>query len=361
MTPNRAATVFRELLQTSDPELGQFARRAGLHGQPEPQDLMRARELLEAVAAALESNRRTDWSRLQDAWRGLRAKHAPVAPAAAADALGGYVSEPARPGWVRSEEIPKPSLGSPAPGTAGAGPPGRAKFVPVARPRHVSSASGGGPDQQAGAAPEIAPLPAGAAPTSGHEAPPSAAPPGVVVPTSAADPLGRPQPAVPAMLAPVAAGSALPTAPQAPEGFTAQAPSAASVPHAPVPAGAASPPVEHAAAPASPPPPPHRAVSAAPSGRAPHGGELDVAAPSAADDDAGSIHHSVAKYAAFCAACAEAPERTAETMASYGVGDADQRAALDDSWQDRFDDEPELLSRWEQLFAHFRSSLRRGR
>src|SRR5512133_981537 len=30
MTPNKAATVFRELLQTTDQELGMFARRAGV-------------------------------------------------------------------------------------------------------------------------------------------------------------------------------------------------------------------------------------------------------------------------------------------------------------------------------------------
>jgi hypothetical protein len=48
-------------------------------------------------------------------------------------------------------------------------------------------------------------------------------------------------------------------------------------------------------------------------------------------------------------------------MAGYGVHSAEERASLDQQWQDRFDDEPEILDKWEELFAHFRGSLRQRR
>ncbi|MBW2529420.1 MAG: hypothetical protein JRI23_34910, partial [Deltaproteobacteria bacterium] len=161
MTPNRAATVFRELLQTPDTELGQFSRRAGLHAQPDAQDLMLARELLQAVAAAIESNRRPDWDRVQSAWQGMRAKHAPAPATAAADVADGYVAEPAKPGWVRQEVVQKPSLGALAPGVEGAPEAGKGKFVPVARPRFVPN-PGAGPTPPAAEAP-AAPAPMTAA------------------------------------------------------------------------------------------------------------------------------------------------------------------------------------------------------
>jgi len=91
-----------------------------------------------------------------------------------------------------------------------------------------------------------------------------------------------------------------------------------------------------------------------------------VAGPSPAGDladggaEAGSVFESVARYAAFCAACAEFPDRIAQTRSGYGVTDDEARAALDGAWQDRFDDDPELLGRWEQLFGSFRRSLRAG-
>ena len=68
---------------------------------------------------------------------------------------------------------------------------------------------------------------------------------------------------------------------------------------------------------------------------------------------------SVAQYAAFCAACANAPERLAITMSEYGVANERVKAALDALWQDRFDDEPEQLQQWEHLFAQFRGQLKR--
>ena len=71
------------------------------------------------------------------------------------------------------------------------------------------------------------------------------------------------------------------------------------------------------------------------------------------------MNNSVAKYAAFCAGCAAYPEQVDYYFAQYGVADAGARAALDEYWQDRFDDEPALQTEWEELFARFRSSLRK--
>lgn len=63
---------------------------------------------------------------------------------------------------------------------------------------------------------------------------------------------------------------------------------------------------------------------------------------------------SVHKYAAFCAACAAAPERVFQTMVEYGVNSPQAREALDESWQDRFDEDPSLQAQWEELFSRFR-------
>ena len=63
---------------------------------------------------------------------------------------------------------------------------------------------------------------------------------------------------------------------------------------------------------------------------------------------------SVAKYAMFCAACAARPESVFQTMVEFGVNSPQARETLDESWQDRFDDDPELQAQWEKLFAQFR-------
>jgi hypothetical protein len=83
-----------------------------------------------------------------------------------------------------------------------------------------------------------------------------------------------------------------------------------------------------------------------------------AAAGVALDESAGSVAHSVAKYAAFCAACAEFPARLAQTMAGYGVANEGARTQLDQLWQERFDDDPDRLAKWEELFQSFRASLR---
>jgi hypothetical protein len=66
---------------------------------------------------------------------------------------------------------------------------------------------------------------------------------------------------------------------------------------------------------------------------------------------------SVAKYAMFCAACAAHPDRVFQTMVEYGVTSPEARERLDESWQDRFDDDPELQKTWEELFAQFRGQF----
>jgi len=69
----------------------------------------------------------------------------------------------------------------------------------------------------------------------------------------------------------------------------------------------------------------------------------------------------VAKYAAFCAACAVYPGRVSDTEAQYGVVGPGARCELDDTWQDRFDDDPELFAYWEKLLGQFRANLERQR
>ena len=70
------------------------------------------------------------------------------------------------------------------------------------------------------------------------------------------------------------------------------------------------------------------------------------------------MHESVASYAAFCAACANQPERVEAIQAEYGIGNAAHRATIDELWQDRFDDDAQLQQQWERLFAQFRGQLR---
>jgi hypothetical protein len=147
-----------------------------------------------------------------------------------------------------------------------------------------------------------------------------------------AGPFTRAQPALVAEAMPIGAPQAMPVA---------------APPAMPTPAAQAA---------ATPPPAPRRraASAAAPGGAAPAGTPTRAAL----DDSAGSVVHSVAKYAAFCAACAEFPDRLPQTMAGYGVPDDAARAALDRQWQDRFDDDADLLTKWEELFQSFRTSLR---
>ena len=73
------------------------------------------------------------------------------------------------------------------------------------------------------------------------------------------------------------------------------------------------------------------------------------------------MYVSVAKYAALCASCAAFPDRAAATLQQYGVTDETGRVALDEIWQDRFDEDPSLLQSWESLYAHFRGSLQSAR
>jgi len=72
---------------------------------------------------------------------------------------------------------------------------------------------------------------------------------------------------------------------------------------------------------------------------------------------ADSIEASVAKYAAFCAACAAQPDRVFATMVEYGISSPDARNELDEMWNERFDENTQLQQQWEQLFHQFRQKL----
>ncbi|MBI4954216.1 MAG: hypothetical protein HY908_19485 [Myxococcales bacterium] len=74
-----------------------------------------------------------------------------------------------------------------------------------------------------------------------------------------------------------------------------------------------------------------------------------------------SVYDSVARYAALCAALAVFPERRASARLEYGIADDAAHAALDDVWQERFEEDPQQLAKWEQFVASFRASLERAR
>lgn len=220
MTPDRVAAILRDLLQTPKHELGSFARRNGLTGDPNIADLERAQEIVRALSAALQSAPGPHWQRITDGYKAMIEKHGAVD----LSALG-----PTPPQWLRNLP-PKPTLGDPAP--------------------------------------------------TAHRA---------------VQPWQPPTPAP------------LPTPP--------------------------------------PPPPPQPQPRAA----------RTEPIPTFTED----IQQSVAKYAAFCAACAAFPDRIALTQREYGIANDFQRVNIDTLWQDRFDERPDLQREWERLFAHYRDALRR--
>ena len=254
MNPERWATLFRELLQTPDHEMGQYARRCSLMTKPNPEDLVKARELLTALGEALESAPGPSWHRVDAAWTNMLHARAPVSAA---------ISAPAPPAWVR-DAVAKPSLGDHAPGTDGHQEvqQERDRFVPAAKPEFIQ------PGQVAAPVP-VAPAPA------------------------------APGPATP---------------------------------------GPASPPPP----PRRPPPPPRRGAPQA----------------TPADD---SLEMSVARYASYCAACAAHPDRVELTQQEYGVANEAVRQRLDDSWQERFDEDAALQEQRPDLVDDRRSTPDKAR
>lgn len=124
MTPDRAATIFRELLQTPESELGHLPRRMGLPGHPTPPDLQQAKDLLDALVVALQSGPGPNWDRVNTAWSAMVTKHGKLDKSAM-----GYN----QPAWIR-DLPPKPTLGDLAPGSPGyaAGQEQRQRYVPPA-------------------------------------------------------------------------------------------------------------------------------------------------------------------------------------------------------------------------------------
>lgn len=297
MTPERAAYVFRELMQTPTEQLSMYPQRAGLLTRPNQDDLERARELLFALAEALAVPAGPEWAKVQSAWTALRQGHGVTQSAGA----------PKPPKWVR-ELPPEPSLGDPAPGTVGhqAMQRKQERFVPAAQPVHQS------PGQQT-------------AGYHGHQGRPAGAY------GEAYASAGQQQP-YPAQGHP---GHSNQPAPAANYGQ----PLAQSAPqHRPVP--------QHA-----PPPPPRRHQGGPPpeatAAQTTQGPGLDFSA------------WTVSKYAAFCAACSVYPDRVQQTQHDYGIGDDACRRRLDDHWSDVFDDDGAAHQQWEQLVRQFRDNLRR--
>lgn len=294
MTPDRAASIFRDLLMTPASDLDGFSRRAGLSGHPDPSDVKQAKEILEVLVVAMQSGAGPNWERVNTMWSTLHARHGALAPSAL---------EPQRPGWVRPAPA-KPSLGDAPPGTpAYAAQQERLqRFVPGRpHPGQIDPRMAPHYDPAPGQAPQQAFDPYSAQPAASADPPP---------------PPGR---------------DAWP----APPGLYG----AANMPYAP------QPPSEDVPAPQvyrPPPPPQRRQAPAAPEPQRP----------------AGDIQESVARYASFCAACAAAPDRVFATMVEYGISSPQARDDLDELWNERFDGDAGLHKQWEQLFHQFRNQLK---
>ncbi len=291
MTPERAAELMRELLVTPKSALNDFGRRNGLPGSVNPPDLEMAKELLQAVWVGLQSSSGPNWERINTAWGAMRAKHGELRT----DDMG-----PRPPGWIRSSEPVKPTLGDLAPGAA------QTPQVGFVQAGHQS----GYPPHQP---------PPGTAPNTGSGGAYAAPPPGY-------------GPAHPGYQPP-SGGYAQPA--QAPPGSYPQAPTPQQAPAQPAPP--AEPPKERfvpQAKPKAPPPPPARRRASGTPDR--------------------SIANDVELYASFCAACSASPDKVFATMVDYGIGSPEMRAELDEMWQERFDEDGELHQRWEHLYRHFR-------
>ena len=301
MTPDRAATIFRELLQTPESELGHLPRRMGLPGNPTPPDLQQAKDLLDALVVALQSGPGPNWDRVNTAWGAMLSKHGKLDKSAM-----GY----SQPAWIR-DLPPKPTLGDPAPGSPGyaSQQEQRQRYVPPSPQQHAA------PQQPAVHAAPQQPVVTAPQQPAVHAAPQQA------IPQQGGHQAGYPPP--PGLYSP-------------PAGYAPPAIQVHGATPSPPPAQAST---AQASAPPQPPPPPQRSAPPAP-------------APSEGD-----IQSSVAKYAAFCAACAAHPDRVFTTQVEYGITSPQMREQLDEDWQDRFDDDAELHARWEQLFQHFRKQL----
>jgi hypothetical protein len=359
MTPERAAAVFRELLQTPREELGSFTRRAGLMTRPVHQDLEQAQELLQAIALALQSNPGGDWVRVQAAWTGMRQRHGALPVTTSAD--------PKPPEWVR-QLPPEPSLADAAPGTAAYQDQQakRARFVPPAPPQATAPSP-----------PFLPPpmIPANAAPPPALPPPPPRrpAPPPQVHPLSshaqpaAAPPVyGESYAVAPGTGAPLG-GLAVPASPnsypQAPHAG-AQAhysPSAPAVqPHPAMPAPSA----QAHYSPSAPAVQPHPAMPA-PSAQAHYSPSAPAVQPhpampapfAEAAQPSGLSGWTVSKYAAFCAARSVHPDRALATQREYGIADEQGRRQLDDYFAARFDNDACEQEQWERLVAQFRDQL----
>lgn len=329
-TPERAALLIRELLQTPRGELVHFPTRMGLRTQPTQEDLESAYEVLVALVTALESDRGPAWQRIHDAWVGLRQRVTAVP-------LPGSLS-PAAPAWLGT--LPAmPALGDPAPGTAAAVEQARqhARFVPVAPPgsalRPIIEPE---PPMSLSATPPTPPLSplraflADNVPTIGAGAPwqtnagsPSPTPLAVYGESYATGPRPAGHPGYPP-----APESGAVRPPATPFGTNA-APVMGFVSPSPRPQGLSPP--------RSPLPPPVR-----------------PAMPSSPD----LTLWTTSRYAALCAACSAAPSRARETQQEYGLIDDHTRRQLDDHFAELFDREPAEQEQWERLVVQFRERIR---
>jgi hypothetical protein len=368
----KLAVLLSALELTPDDALEGFRDRRAADRSLDPQNLRRARVILDAVGHAILDRDMDRWRRLQDASRLLEqdASRAPVDEAAAAVAP----PRPSQPGPARpadagsAPEIARAEAVAPLPPAAvGAMPWASVAPVPVPAPAPVRPPI---------AAPELAPAPPQALadrmamfealnriqidesqpatmcadesqPTgpalpfrqSGGAKPPpaavagasDAASPGATATGQALSPLrGTSLP-----FRHSASGSA-----EADDGTSVLAlpakpgPAAAAASVEPEPAQAPSPPVEPArAAPGAPEEPPGSAPGAGllATELAPHLAALTVE-----------------QYATLCAECASHPAWVAEILARYGVQSEAERAALTQHWEQRMAADPQLagLLRW---------------
>jgi hypothetical protein len=307
MTPERATTIFRAILETPNHELDQVPRRMGLQAQITRDDLDHMRELLRAMIVAIQSSSGPNWDPVTTAWAAIVTRHGKIQESA----MG-----PAAPQWVRNLP-PKPGLGDPAPFSPGQQQPVAQAYVP----------------------PPI-------------------------------DPWSN-RPAPPAQVASQAYGQPYAQPPLAPSPHAGQRRVAKTDPGTPQLQQASAPAHMHVAGPAY-----GAAATAqhyghqpaqqayAPPPQQPGGGyqpARNVAAQAARPEPlggSGAMDESVSRYAAFCAACAMAPDKVFVTMVEYGISSPEARQKLDELWQERFDENAGLFTQWEQLVTQYREQLK---
>jgi len=313
----KGALLLSSLVLTPDEGLPAFAKRRVARAAVEPQQLERARAVLDAVTFVLRSERREDWRKLEQAWEILRRVEA---PAEASEEPSGPAQIPGMPqAETQAETQPEarasssgsdPSRPVPPPAPSPAPPPAVPPSPRPSAPRVVIPAPG----------PFVTPAP-------GADTDRTATVPSVLGEPAPALPFAEGQPAV---APPLVADALGPAEESVDETMSVVGLALADL-------GLALPFEEGPPAPRP---------------------ELDavVAAPTVSPGP----HLTLAQYASLCAEREAMPERRAEVLKRYEVAGEDALLALDRRWEWRLQD-ASSRARFAELTAAYRAWLERQR